>query len=131
VLEDLSKEQIEGILEALPIDMLFVDENEILRYYNKANKESRKHLTAILGKDIRNCHKKESHSRVEELISNLKSGKKDEEEFWVSYNDRMLNRFIAVKDREGKYLGMIEYIFDFKKLERLAEEKKEAYKISP
>ncbi len=131
MLEGLSKEQIEGILEALPIDLLFVDENEKLRYYNKAGKESRKHLASILGKDIRGCHKKESHSRVEGLISNLKTGKKAEEEFWVSYNDRVLNRFIAVKDKGGKYLGMIEYIFDFKKLEKLAEEKKEAYEISP
>lgn len=131
MLEGLSKEQIEGILEALPIDLMFIDENEKLRYYNKAYKEPRKRLDAVLGKDIRSCHKKESFSRVEAVISNLKNGKKDKEEFWVSYNDRLLNRFIAVKSKDGRYLGMIEYIFNLKKLEKLAEEKKDAHKASP
>jgi len=131
MLEGLSKEQIEGILEALPVDLMFIDENEKLRYYNKAYKEPRKRLAAVLGKDIRSCHKKESLTRVEMVISNLKNGKKDKEEFWVSYNDRLLNRFIAVRGKDGRYLGMIEYIFNFKKLEKLAEEKKDSHKASP
>jgi DUF438 domain-containing protein len=68
---------------------------------------------------------------LEAFIKNLKSGKKDEQEFWVSYSDRLLNRFIAVRDGNGKYLGLIQYLLDYKALDRLAEEKKGAYKIFP
>jgi DUF438 domain-containing protein len=68
---------------------------------------------------------------LEAFINNLKSGKKDEQEFWVSYSDRLLNRFIAVRGGDGKYLGLIQYLLDYKALEKLAEEKKNAYKIFP
>jgi len=129
MLEKLTKEQLEGIMDALPVEILFVDENNKLRYWNKA--DTRKGPADALGKDIRGCHKPESMPRLEKLVSNLKNGVKDEEEFWVSYNDRILNRFIAVRSKDGKYLGMIEYLFRFKDLEKLAEEKKEAYKLLP
>ena len=129
MLEGLTKEQLAGIMDALPVEILFVDENDKLRYWNKAG--TRKGPAGALGKDIRSCHKPESMPRVEKLVANLKSGAKDEEEFWVSYSDRILNRFIAVRSQEGKYLGMIEYLFRFKDLEKLAEEKKEAYKLLP
>lgn len=131
MIEGLSREQIEGILDALPVELIFVDENEKLRYWNKGDRRSRKDPADALGKDIRGCHKPETLPLVEKLVDNLKSGRKDEEEFWVSYNDRILNRFIAVRDKDGKYHGMIEYLFNFKDLEKLAEDKKEADKLFP
>jgi DUF438 domain-containing protein len=129
MLEGLTGEQVEGIMDALPMEILFVDENDKVRFWNKGDKRTGR--TDILGKNIRGCHKTESISRLVQLISNLRSGAKDEEEFWVSYNERILNRFIAVRSKEGKYLGLIQYLFRFKDLEKLAEEKKEAYKLLP
>ena len=129
MLEGLTAEQIQGIMDALPVEILFVDENDKLRYWNKADK--RTGPADALGKDIRGCHKPESMPRLEKLVSNLKNGVKNEEEFWVSYSDRILNRFIAVRSKDGKYLCMLEYLFRFKDLEKLADEKKEAYKLLP
>jgi len=129
MLEGLTGEQVEGIMDALPMEILFVDENDKVRFWNKGDKRTGR--TDILGKNIRGCHKPESLPRLEQLISNLRSGAKDEEEFWVSYSDRILNRFIAVRGKDGKYLGLIQYLFRFKDLEKLAEEKKEAYKLFP
>ena len=128
MLDKLSMEQIEGILNALPMEFMFVDENEILRYLNKGEKRKLKIPAGVLGKDIRTCHKKETLERFERLVSDLKSGNKDEEVFWMDYNGKILNRFIAVKGKDGKYLGMIEYVLNFKSQERYAEEKKDAYK---
>ena len=129
MLDKLSMEQLEGIFDALPLEILFVDDNDKLRYWNKA--DQRNGPADALGKDIRGCHKPESLPRLEKMVNNLKSGKTNEEEFWVSYNDRILNRFIAVRNKEGKYLGMLEYLFRFNDLEKLAEAKKEAYKLFP
>ena len=129
MLDGLTKDQLEGIFDALPVEILFVDADDRVRFWNKADK--RTGPKDILGKDIRGCHKPESLPKVEKLVSNLKDGVKDEEEFWVSYNDRILNRFIAVRNKQGKYLGMIEYLFRFKDLEKLADEKKDAYKLLP
>ncbi len=129
--KNLSKKQLEAILDTLPLEFIFVDEKDRLQYGNKGEKRSRKAPAGIMGKNIRGCHKKESHPRVAALIDNLRSGRKDEEEFWVSYEQRVLNRFLAVRDKKGKYLGIIEYLLDFKAVERLGEEKKDAYKLFP
>ena len=128
MIENLSHEQLVAILDALPIEFIFIDENEKLLYANKGGMRSRPAPTDVFGKDIRDCHKAESLSRVEEFISNLKTGKKEEEEFWLLFPDRkILNRFLAVRDSSGKYLGMIEYLLDFKAMDELAEAKKGAH----
>jgi DUF438 domain-containing protein len=128
---NLSREQLEGILDALPMEFIFVDANNCLQYGNKGERRSRKAPEGVIGKDIHGCHKKESHPRVDELIENLRSGKKDEDEFWVSYEQKILNRFLAVRGKNGEFLGIIEYLLDFNAVEKIAEEKKDAYKLFP
>ena len=127
MIENLSRDQLAAILDALPMEFIFIDENEKLLYANKGDKRSRPASPDIIGKDIRSCHKPETLPMVERFVTNLKSGKKDEEEFWILFPDRkILNRFLAVRDNSGKYLGMIEYLLDFKAVEELAEAKKDA-----
>jgi hypothetical protein len=66
------------------------------------------------------------------MVSDFKSGAKDEDEFWMMVPERkILNRFLAVRDRSGKYLGMIEHLLDFTAMEELAEAKKDSYKRWP
>lgn len=131
MIDTLTREQIEGILDAIPVELIFIDENERLRYWNKNETRKRKGPEDTLGKDIRGCHKKESMPRVEQIVDDFKSGRGSEAEFWVSFEERVLNRFIAVRDRAGKYLGMIEYLVYFKEWEQLVEDKKDAYKLLP
>lgn len=127
--ENLSREQLEAILDALPIEFIFVDDQERLIYANKGEHRSRPSDPEVMGKDIRGCHQPPSLAMVEEFVSNLKSGKKDEENFWILFpNQKILNRFLAVRDKSGKYLGMIEYLLDFKAVEELAEAKKDVHK---
>ena len=128
MIENLSREQLVAILDALPLEFIFIDDRERLLYANKGEKRSSPAPTDIVGKDIRDCHKSESLPLVEQFVSNLKSGKKEEEEFWLLFPDRkILNRFLAVRDQSGNYLGMIEYLLDFKSMEELAESKKGAH----
>ena len=57
----LSKEQLEAILDALPLEFIFVDHEDKLQYYNKAAKRSRQGRKAFIGNDIRDCHQPSSH----------------------------------------------------------------------
>ena len=89
-----------------------------------------------LGKDVRDCHKPESLPRLEKMLSDFKAGKADEAEFWVSVEEiglKALNRFFAIRDLEGNYLGTMEYLFNFGYIEQIAAEKKGAhvFKSSP
>jgi hypothetical protein len=129
VIENLTSEQLEAILDSLPMNFIFVDENERLIYRNKdAERRSSGAPSDIFGKDIRGCHKESSLPRLEQMVSDFRSGAKDEDEFWLMGLDRkILNRFLAVRNPDGKYLGMIEYLLDFTAMEELAEAKKDSY----
>lgn len=132
LIDRLNKDQIEAILDSLPIEFIFVDENDCLQYYNKENKRPREDQDKILGTDIRSCHQPKSLPKLDEMLNGFKDGKKDEDEFWVDgLGVKLLNRFLAVRDPSGKYLGCLEYLLNFTKLEKLAEVKKDAYRFVP
>jgi DUF438 domain-containing protein len=132
LVDRLTKDQIEAIFDALPIEFIFVDEQDRLQYYNKGEKRTRKGPDNILGNDIRACHKPESLPRTDEMLDKFKRGETDEDEFWIEgLGIKLMNRFLAVRDKEGKYLGCLEYLLNFTELEELAEAKKDSYKFVP
>lgn len=131
MIENLRKEQIEGMFDVLPFQLLFIDENDRVRYWNESKARLMEPPTDSLGKDVRGCHKESSLPRLEKILSDFKSGKGDEAEFWVVVEDiglRALNRFFAIRDESGKYLGTMEYLLNFAYINNIAEEKKDAYR---
>lgn len=132
MIDKLSSDQLEAILDTLPMNFIFVDENERLVFRNRNEERAAGGTPDILGKDIRGCHQESSLPRLEKMVSDFKSGAKDEDEFWIMIPERpVLNRFLAVRDKSGKYLGMIEFLVDFKGYEELSEARNDAYKRHP
>jgi hypothetical protein len=134
MIENLSKEQITGMFDALPFQMVFVDKNDRLRYWNNSKARLTEPPVESLGKDIRECHRKKSLPRLEQILADFKSGKKDEAEFWVTAEGmglKALNRFFAIRNSEGEYLGTMEYLLNFTYLEAIADEKKDAHTFKP
>jgi len=130
MIENLSKEQIKGMFDALPFQMVFIDENDKIQFWNESKARLMEAPTDRLGKDVRDCHKEESLPRLEKILSDFKSGRADEAEFWVVVEEmglKALNRFFAIRNQAGKYLGTMEYLLNFGYLEQIAEEKKEAH----
>ena len=131
MIDRLSKEQLDAILNALPIEFIFVDDDDRLQYCNKEKRQAQVDQDEVLGKDIRVCHKPESLPRTEQILDDFRSGAKDEDEFWIDGRGiEILNRFLAVRDKAGKYLGCIEYLLDFTALEKLAEAKKDSHRYA-
>ena len=129
MIEKLSTEQIEGMFNAMPFQLLFIDENDRVRYWNDSKARLMEPPRESLGKDVRDCHKESSLPKLEKMLSDFKSGKKDESEFWVIKEDwglKALNRFFAIRDESGKYLGTLEYFLNFAYIDNIAEEKKDA-----
>jgi uncharacterized protein len=132
LIDRLSMDQIEAILDALPLEFIFIDQQDRLQYYNKEQTRSRKGPEDILGNDIRKCHSPQSLPRTDDMLDNFKNGSKDEDEFWIEGPGlKLLNRFLAVRDKSGKYVGCIEYLLDFNAVEQMAEAKKTAYRFIP
>lgn len=121
MIENLTSEQIKSILETLPVDISFVDAGDTVKFWNHHDTRVFKRPAAALGRTVQKCHPPASVDNVNKVIDDLKSGRKDFEEFWIDLKDRKLYiRYFAVRDKEGKYLGTLEVgqdITDIKKIE--------------
>jgi len=121
----LSKEEIEGILDSLPIDISFVDKNDSVKYFNKAEKRIFVRTKAVIGRKVQMCHPQKSVHVVNKIVDAFKKGKKDSAEFWITMGGRLVHiRYFAVRDKSGKYLGTMEVTQDLTDLKKIEGEKR-------
>lgn len=125
MIENLNKEQIKGILEAIPVEISFVDENDLVRFWNKHETRIFKRPISVLGKSVRNCHPERSLHKVNQILADFKSGKRDSAEFWIDLRGRKVYiRYFAVRDEAGRYLGTLEATQDITEIKRIEGEKR-------
>lgn len=101
--------QLETLLNHLPIDITFVDENDIVRYFSHGQERIFARTKAIIGRSVQNCHPPQSVHVVQEILADFKSGVKDFEDFWIPFKDMFVYiRYFAIRDENGQYLGTVE-----------------------
>lgn len=121
----LTKEQLDSLLNTLPVEITFIDENDTVRYFNQPEKIIFVRTKAIIGRKVQNCHPAKSLDTVNKIVESFKAGKKNSAEFWISLASRMINiRFFAVRDPNGKYLGTMEVVQDVSEIQKLQGEKR-------
>ena len=125
MLEALSTETIENIFDALPVEVSFVDEADTVRYYSKGDERIFRRTPAVIGKKVQDCHPQKSLHKVEQVVSDLKSGKRDVAEFWINLKGRQVYiRYFAVRDKAGKYIGILEVTQDITDIQKITGEKR-------
>jgi hypothetical protein len=125
MIENLSQEQLAGILEAIPVEVSFVDENDLVKFWNKHETRIFKRPVAVVGKSVRNCHPKQSVDKVDQILSDFKSGKRDSAEFWINLGERKVYiRYFAVRNKAGKYLGTLEATQDITEIKKTEGERR-------
>jgi len=125
MIENLNKEQLAGILEALLVEVSFVDENDLVRFWNKHETRTFKRPVSVVGKSVQNCHPKHSVDKVNQILSDFKSGKRDSAEFWIDLRGRKVYiRYFAVRDKTGRYLGTLEVTQDITEIKKIEGEKR-------
>ena len=125
MLERFSTETLEAIFDTLPVDLTFVDEADTVRYYSKGDDRIFRRTPAVIGKQVQNCHPQKSLHKVEQVVSDLKSGRRNVAEFWIDLGRRKIYiRYFAVRDRAGKYLGTLEVTQDITDLQKITGEKR-------
>jgi uncharacterized protein len=108
----LSLEQLDLILTALPIDFQFVDEYDRVRYYSEGERIFPR-SPGVIGRKVQNCHPPASVHKVQQIIDAFRSGDKDTAEFWIELNGKFLHiRYFAVHDAAGAYRGVLETVQD-------------------
>jgi len=125
MIENLSQEQLAGILETMPIEISFVDENDLVKFWNKHETRIFKRPVAVIGKSVQNCHPKHSVDKVNQLLSDFKNGRKDSAEFWINLGERKVYiRYFAVRDKDSRYLGTLEATQDITAIKKIKGEKR-------
>ena len=121
----LSKEEAEAILDTLPVDISFIDKNDVVKYFNKAEKRVFVRTKAVIGRSVQLCHPQKSVHIVNRIIEAFTTGKKDTAEFWITMNNRLIHiRYFAVRDKDKKYLGTLEVTQDLTDLKKIEGEKR-------
>jgi PAS domain S-box-containing protein len=112
---DLKKEMLDALLETLPIEFSIVDTNDQVLAWNRHETRIFKRPKGVIGRNVRDCHPKQSLDKVEKILSEMKSGKRDKARFWIDLNlegkdkpQKILIEYYALRDTAGKYLGCLE-----------------------
>lgn len=121
----LNFDQLSAILDLLPFDLAFVDKDDIIRYFG-GNCGFYPHSANDLGMNLFSIHMPKSVAKVKQIVADLRSGKKDKHEFWFELRGRFVYiQYIAVRDQQGQYLGVLEVLQDATHVRGLQGNKKE------
>lgn len=116
--------ELESILNTLPGDITFVGKDGTVHYFSEGKERVFPRTRTIIGRKVEDCHPPKSLDKVESLIEDFKSGKKDREDFWIQRMDKfILIRYFAVRDKNGEYLGVMEVTEEISKLRSLEGDK--------
>ena len=116
----LSVDQADLILNHLPMEITFVNKDDIFQYYNDHCPEQDmifKRTPSQVGRNVELCHPPKYLEKVKIIMQNLRDGKKDKYEMWFKSESR--GKFVhivyaAVKNEQGEFEGVLEYVQDIK-----------------
>lgn len=118
-------EQLTALLNTIPVEITFVDENNINRYFNEGPKLFKRPSMAI-DREVFSCHPPKIAPMVRTIIEDFRNGVRDEFPVWAEKQGKtMLIKYMAVRDKNGKYLGTAEFVqeMDFAKEHFQSEDK--------
>lgn len=113
------------MLNSLPVDITYVDENDTVRYFSSPADRVFTRTKAIIGRKVENCHPPSSVQAVKDLIEAFRSEKKDKESFWIQIGERfLLIQYFALRDENNRFRGTLEVSQDITDIKKLEGEKR-------
>lgn len=121
----LSYDQVELLINTLPVDVTFVDENDKVAFFSRPKDRFFPRSAAVIGRDVRNCHPPKSVHVVVKIIESFKNGTKDNASFWIQMKGKfILIQYFALRDNKGNYKGTLEVSQDISDIRTLEGEKR-------
>ena len=104
--------ELEALLDTLPLEITFVDANDINRYWNDDGEPKLFSRPATaLGREVYSCHPPKVAPIVKSLIDSFRTGTKDSMDIWMEKNgEPVLVRYMAVRDHGGTFMGTMEIV---------------------
>ena len=108
----LTIEQLTALLNTIPLEISFVDTDNINRYFNEGPKVFKRPSMAI-DRDVFSCHPPKIEPMVRQIIDDFRNNRRDDVSVWMEKGGRtMLVKYLAVRDKTGKYIGTVELVQD-------------------
>lgn len=106
----LTPRQIRGMLNTIPMEITFIDEDSINRYFDESGDKLFKRPLSALDREVWHCHPPKIEEMVRQIIRDLKAGKRDSFDVWMQKGgEPVLVRYMAVRDEQG-YVGTMECV---------------------
>ena len=108
----LKKNELIAMLNTLPVEITFVDKDNINRFFNEGPKVFKRPQMAI-DREVFSCHPPKVEPMVRMIIGNFRDGKEGEVPIWMEKGGKpFLVRYMAVRDKEQNYVGTLEAVTD-------------------
>ena len=108
----LTIKQLTAMLNTIPLEISFVDADNINRFFNEGSKVFKRPGMAI-GREVFTCHPPKIEKQVRRIIEEFRNGTLDRVPVWMDKNGRtMLVTYMAVRDKNNQYLGTMELVQD-------------------
>ena len=105
-------EQLTELLNTIPLEISFIDENNINRFFNEGSKVFKRPGMAI-DREVFSCHPPKIEPMVRAMIEDFRNNKRDSVQVWTEKGGRsMLVTYMAVRDKEENYIGTVELVQD-------------------
>jgi len=122
--KDQEKDKLGMIMKALPFDLTFVNEKDEVAFFSEGERIFPR-SASVIGRKVQNCHPPKSLDAVESILRKFREKKSSLEEFWIDHHGKkILIRYVAVRDRDGEYLGTLEITQDITGIRKLYGEKR-------
>ena len=114
----LSVEQANLILNHLPLEISFVNKDDIFQYFNNNTVPEKmvfKRTPSQIGRNVELCHPPKVLDKVKKVFKFLRSGERDKVVMW--FKSEKMEKFIhityaAIRDENGDFQGVLEYVQD-------------------
>ena len=128
---NLPKEINEAFIETIPIEFSIIDKNDKVLAWNKHETRIFKRPEAVVGRSVQNCHPKKSLAKVEQILSQMKDGKREKATFWIDLKigedqnkHKVMIQYLALRNKKGQYIGCLEASQDITEIQKLTGEKR-------
>ena len=125
----LSLKEANLILNHLPFEITFIDQNDLFKYFNTSLAIDNKlfpRVPSAIGRHVKMCHPPRSLDMVMTLIDDLKHKRRASESMWFHRSDGRFAyvTYIGVFDDQDQYMGVLEYVHDIAPLLDLGPDKR-------
>lgn len=110
---EIGCKELEAILNLLPVDITYIDKDEMLRFFSNPGQVFARPRIA-LGSKVYNCHPANIVPIIEQLVADFKAKKRDRMEIYRYIKGKPVGvRYLAIYDENGEYTGAVELVEDF------------------